>query len=192
MRCVICNSHIIVIIIRLKRDAVSMRGDLHTLKRVCSYASVVMLIGEGAFAILAASMLAMGGLALSDKGFRQTFTDLIWCRDDDVSIVAGSLEMCLIFIAMFITVMVIHDIMVSIQNEHSPFMEQTPNRLKLVCTTFILCASPLMGLEYLCREDFVLALCMALLCILISVVMYCLTIIFRYGYILQDESDRTL
>ena len=49
-----------------------------------------------------------------------------------------------------------------------------------------------MGLECLCREDFVLALCMALLCILISVVMYCLTIIFRYGYILQDESDRTL
>jgi hypothetical protein len=37
-----------------------------------------------------------------------------------------------------------------------------------------------------------MAVCMFLVCILISVVMYCLTIIFRYGSILQDESDHTL
>ena len=169
-----------------------MRGDLHTLKRVCSYASIVMLIGEGAFAILATAMLVMGGLALSDDGFRQTFIDLILCGDRDLSIMAGAIEMCLLFIAMFITVKVIHDIMVSIQNEHSPFMEQTPNGFKTVCLTFLFAALPLMALEYLCREDFILALCVALLCILISVVMYCLTIIFRYGYLLQDESDHTL
>jgi hypothetical protein len=169
-----------------------MRGDLHTLKRVCSYASVVMLVGEAAFAVLAAAVLILGGIALSDGGFRQTFIDLIWCRDSDASIIAGAVEMCLIFVALFITVMVIHDIMVSIQREHSPFMEETPDGFKLVCITYLLAASPLMALEYLCREDFVLALCIALLCILIAVVMYCLTIIFRYGHLLQEESDHTL
>ena len=169
-----------------------MRGDLHTLKRVCSYASVAMLIGEVAFAALTAAMLTMCGFALSNDGFRRTFADLIWCRETDLSVISGTLELCLIFAAMFITVRVIHSIMVSIRKEHSPFMEQTPDGLKLVCITFLVSALPLMVLEYLCREDIIPALCAALLCILISVVMYCLTIIFRYGYLLQEESDRTL
>ena len=169
-----------------------MRGDLHTLKRVCSYASVVMLIGECAFALLAISMLVMCGAALSNDGFRPTFVDLIRCRDTDLSIIGGGLEMCLAFLAMSVTVKAIHDIMVSIQNEHSPFLESTPDRLKFVCLTFLAAAPLLTILEYLCREDLILALCVALLCALISVVVYCLTIVFRYGYLLQDESDRTL
>ena len=169
-----------------------MRGDLHTLKRVCSYASIVMFIGEIAFVILAIAMIALGVLSFSDDGIRSTFSDLIKCKESDLSLIAGALEMALAFAAMFITVKMIHDIMVSIQKEHSPFMEDTQKGFKLVCMTFLVSSVPLAILEYLCREDIILSICVLLLCILISVVMYCLTIIFRYGHLLQDESDHTL
>lgn len=169
-----------------------MRGDLHTLRRVCSYASVVMFAGEIAFIILTIASLALGIWSFLSDDVREMFTDLIRCGSSDLSLISGSVEMALLFITMFITVKAIHDIMVPIQNDNSPFMEENSSHFKLICMTFLISSVPLCILEYLNREDLVLALCVLLICILISVVMYCLTIIFRYGYLLQDESDHTL
>ncbi len=169
-----------------------MRGDLHTLKRICSYASVVMLIGEIAFLLLSLAMLILGIWSLSSPDIREFFIGLIKCGTTDISIIAGMLEMVIAFIAMFVTVNVIHDIMVSIQKEHSPFVSEHADRFKLVSLTFLFSSVPLTILEFLNRGDNVIAVCILLVCILISVVMYCLTIIFRYGYLLQDESDHTL
>jgi len=169
-----------------------MRGDLHTLRKVCSYASVVMLIGEIAFAILTAASVVLGIWSFFSDDVRQWFTDLIRCETSDLSLAAGTAEIAVIFIAMFVTVKVIHDIMVSIMNEDSPFMEENPGRFKTVSLTFLMASVPLAVLEYLNRGDELISVCILLACILISVVMYCLTIIFRYGLLLQDESDHTL
>lgn len=169
-----------------------MRGDLHTLKKVCRYASVVMLIGEIAFLALTVAVVALGALSFSSPDIRLMLSDLIKCGDSDLSLIAGTLEMAVAFIAMFVTVKVIHDIMASIQKDHSPFMEDTPRGFKLVSMTFLISAVPLTVLDYMCRDDEVISVCILLVCILISVVMYCLTIIFRYGFLLQDESDHTL
>ena len=169
-----------------------MRGDLHTLKRVCSYASIVMMIGEIAFLILAIASVAMSVLSFTSDDIRKMFTSLIKAGDSDLSLIAGTIEITLLFLAMFITVKVIHDIMVSITKEHSPFMEENSNGFKLVSMTFLIISVPLAVLEFLNRDDIVLSIIILLGCILICVVMYCLTIIFRYGYLLQDESDHTL
>ena len=169
-----------------------MRGDLHTLKRVCSYASVVMLIGAIAFLILAIASVALGALSFTSDDIREMFTSLIKSGDSDLSLIAGTIEIAILFLAMSITVKVIHDIMVSITKEHSPFMEENANGFKLVSMTFLIISVPLAILEFLNRDDVILAIVIILGCILISVVMYCLTIIFRYGYLLQDESDHTL
>ena len=170
----------------------AMRGDLHTLKRVCSYASVVMLIGEIAFLVLSVATFALGAVSLTSEDIRETFVSIIKCGDSDLSLIAGTLEMTILFIAMFITVKAIHDIMGSIMREHSPFTDENAARFKVVSITFLLCSVTLAALEYLNREDPIMSVCMLLVCILISVVMYCLTIVFRYGSILQDESDHTL
>jgi hypothetical protein len=169
-----------------------MRGDLHTLKKVCSYASVVMLIGEIAFASLVVASAAMGIVSFSSPEVRETFTHLIKCGDTDLSLAAGTAEMVVLFITMFVTVKMIHDIMVSIQKEHSPFMDDNAARFKTLCLTFLIASVPISILEYLNRGDQVLAVCLFLAFILICVVMYCLTIVFRYGAALQDESDHTL
>ena len=169
-----------------------MRGDLHTLKRVCSYASIVMMIGEIAFLVLAVASIAMSVLSFTSDDIRKMFTSLIKAGDSDLSLIAGTIEITILFLAMFITVKVIHDIMVSITKEHSPFMEENSNGFKLVSMTFLIISVPLAVLEFLNRDDIVLSIIILLGCILICVVMYCLTIIFRYGYLLQDESDHTL
>lgn len=169
-----------------------MRGDLHTLRRVCSYASVVMLAGEIAFILLSAAMVVLGAWSLVSDDIRETFTDLIRCGDSDMSLIAGTVEMFIAFIAMFITVKAIRDIMQSILKDNGPFAEDNAGRFKLVCMTFLAASVPLTILEFLNREDIVLALCVLLVCLLIAVVMYCLTIVFRYGFLLQDESDHTL
>jgi|GEM_PF-874673 len=181
-----------VIIIPEEMHHLCMRGDLHTLKKVCRYASVVMLAGEIAFALLTAATVVFGIWSFSDAGIRSVFSGLIKCGPSDLSLASGTAETAVMFVTMFITVKVIHDIMVSIQREHSPFMEENSGGFKLVSVTFLIAAAPLTVLEYLTRGDDVLTVCVPLICILISVVMYCLTIIFRYGYALQDESDRTL
>ena len=169
-----------------------MRGDLHTLKRVCSYASVVMMAAEAVFAVLAVAMIALGISSFYSDDVRDMFTTLIRSGDSDLSVISGAIEMTVLFVAMFITVKVIHDIMSSIMKEHSPFMEGNEKGFKTVSITYLIVAVPLTAFEYLNREDAILSVCILLVCILISVVMYCLTIIFRYGNILQDESDRTL
>ena len=189
---VILIGDITVVLIADEMHHPHMRGDLHTLKRVCSYASVVMLIGEVAFIALAIGMAAYGILAFTDEEMRSSYIDLIKCDPTDMSVICSAIEMVLAFLAMFITVKVIHDIMVAIQKEHSPFMEDTPKGFKLICMTFLVLSVPMTILEFASRGDIVLALCVLLLCIFISVVMYCLTIIFRYGHLLQDESDHTL
>ena len=169
-----------------------MRGDLHTLKRVCSYASIVMRIGEIAFLVLAVASVAMGVLSFTSDDMREMFTSLIKAGDSDLSLIAGTIEITILFLAMFITVKVIHDIMVSITKVHSPFMEENSNGFKLVSMTFLIISVPLAVLEFLNRDDIVLSIIILLGCILICVVMYCLTIIFRYGSLLQEESDHTL
>ena len=169
-----------------------MRGDLHTLKRVCSYASIVMMIGEIVFLVLAVASVVMSVLSFTSDDMRKMFTSLIKAGDSDLSLIAGTIEITILFLAMFITEKVIHDIMVSITKEHSPFMEENSNGFKLVSMTFLIISVPLAVLEFLNRDDIVLSIIILLGCILICVVMYCLTIIFRYGYLLQDESDHTL
>jgi len=186
------EAHITVIIIWKYINPEDMRGDLHTLRKVCDYASVVMFAGEIAFIILILATLIFGGWSFADAGIRENFMKIIMCDDTDLALASRIVELTIIFAAMFVTVKVIHDIMVSIRSDNSPFMEAHADRFKIVSLTFLVVSVPLSILEYFTGGGLILAACVLLVCLLISVVMYCLTIIFRYGSMLQDESDHTL
>ena len=169
-----------------------MRGDLHTLKRVCSYASTVMLAGCIVFIALAAITLILGGASFVSDDVKDFLVPTIHASDTDLSIISRVLELSVMFIAMAITLRAIHSIMSEILKDNGPFIEGNSEGFKLISLTFLACSVPLAVLEYLSSEDAVIAVAILLACILISVVMYCLTIIFRYGFVLQDESDHTL
>ncbi len=169
-----------------------MRGDLHTLERVCSYASVVMLLGSIVFLILAAACAVLGVWSFSSSDIREMFTALIKCGASDLSLAAGTVEMVVAFIIAAIALKLIHGVMVTTMDRRSPFVMENADRFKKLSLLFLGTSVILTIFEYLNRSDAVLTACLFLFCILICVIMYCLTIVFRYGSALQTESDHTL
>jgi len=169
-----------------------MRGDLHTLERVCSYASVVMLAGSIVFMMLAVSCTVLGLLSFSSPDIREMFSSLIKCRLTDISVAAGTVEMVVAFITAAVSLKLIHGVMVTTMDRSSPFVMENADRFKKLSLLFLGSSVILAIFEYLNRSDAVLTSCLFLFCILICVVMYCLTIVFRYGSALQTESDYTL
>ena len=171
-----------------------MRGDLHTLKKVCMYASNVMLVGE---IILAAVGIATICIAIASS-FSDTAEDLLleWismsASDPSVEKVAATIKFLMVWVMGFMTVKAIHDIMCSIRDEHSPFTEDNTNRMIWISLMYLSAAFIILILDLIIGTKFAYIAFVFFGCILISVVMYCLALVCRYGGVLQKESDETL
>ena len=115
-----------------------MKGDLNTLKKVCKYGSSVMLIGEIVFAALILTMIVLGILSqFSDSG-KDFLLDMIGSDGTDgVRTFASFVVMLLIFILGLITVWMVHDTMVSVMTEYSPFIPENAKRVKTVSLSFL-------------------------------------------------------
>lgn len=166
-----------------------MKGDLHTLKKVCLYGSKVMLAGTVVLFAIALALLAMGIGSL----FSDACLDL--CKDiagDADRYGAAIAELFVIFVLATITVMCTYRIMVSIHSEHSPFNEDNTGIIKGVSRVYLAGAVILAALEYLAHGVLAPVLFMFFGCILISVLLYIFALIVRYGAVLQNESDHTL
>ena len=170
-----------------------MKGDLHTLKRVCEYGSKAMLIGEAVIGVvlLAAVILAFGSFAsdlLADA------LDAVFGIGvpDDASSAARVAETVLILVLALITVWTVYRLMVSIRDEHSPFTE--PNTLLIIRLSkiYLVFAAALGILAAVASGSIAETLFMFFGCILVSVILYCYALTVRYGSVLQDESDHTL
>ena len=170
-----------------------MKGDLHTLKRVCEYGSKAMLIGEAVIGIvlLAAIILAFGSF------FSDVLADVLGTVfgagvPDDAASAARVAETVLILILALITVWTVYRLMVSIRDEHSPFTE--PNTLLIIRLSkiYLAFAAALGVLTAIASGSVVETLFMLFGCILVSVILYCYALTVRYGSVLQDESDHTL
>lgn len=166
-----------------------MKGDLHTLKKVCLYGSKVMLAGTVVLFTIALALLVMGIGSL----FSDTCLDL--CNDiagDADRYGAAIAELFVIFVLATITVMCTYKIMVSIHSEHSPFNEDNTDIIKGVSHVYLVGAAILAILEYLAHGVLAPVLFMFFGCVLISVLLYIFALIVRYGAVLQNESDHTL
>ena len=171
-----------------------MKGDLSTLKKVCKYASVVMFIGEIVFAGLVIATVILGiASQFSDPG-KDLFFDWIGVNGSDGSlkIFSSFIVTTLIFILGFITVWMVHDIMVSIKTEYSPFVPENARRIKTISMAFLFSSVFLLVFGFLGGKGVTELLFMFFGSLMVSVVMYCLTIVCRYGVLLQKESDETL
>ena len=170
-----------------------MKGDLNTLKKVCKYASTVMFIGEMVFAVLILAMLVLGVVSqFSDSG-KDFLLDMIGSDgEDSIRTFASFIVVLLIFILGLITVRMIHDTMVSIMTEYSPFIPENAKRTKVVSLSFLFSSVLFLTFGILAAKGITELLFLFFGSLLVSVVMYCLTIVLRYGTLLQKESDETL
>lgn len=170
-----------------------MKGDMSTLRKVCTYASSVLLAGEVAIAVLTAATVVLGVGSFFDDSFKDVLVGFIGVDvSTAVSLGSSFLMALVIFVMGFVTVFEVRAVMVSITREHSPFTLANAARMKVLSLTYLPFSVLLAGFGILGNASFQTVLFTFLGCILVSVVMYCLTIVFRYGAQLQKESDETL
>ena len=165
-----------------------MKGDLNTLKKVCMYASKVMFAGQVVLGLIIAATVILGAVSLLSDGFADEVSGWI---GGDMSPIA-SMEALLILVMGFITLRIVCGFMDSIQRNHSPFTQGNVDRLKALSWTYLVSSVFLAVLEYLAHGSVSNAIFLCLGSLLVCVVMYCLALIFRYGGLLQKESDETL
>ena len=171
-----------------------MKGDLSTLKKVCKYASVVMFIGMIVFAVLVLATLVIGiGSQFSDP-WKDALFDWIGVNGSDstLKVFSSFIVTMLIFILGFVTVWMVHDIMASIKTEYSPFVPENAKRIKTISMAFLFSSVFLLVFGFLAEKGITELLFMFFGSLMVAVVMYCLTIVCRYGTLLQKESDETL
>ena len=171
-----------------------MKGDLNTLKKVCKYASIVMKIGEVVFGGLIIATVVMGAAALFFDALEGAFYDWIGMKatDETLKVVSMFIVTLNVFSLGYITVRMIHDIMVSIKTEYTPFVPENAMRIKFISMSFLFSSVLLLlfgSLAGLGVRELLFAFFGSLM---VAVVMYCLTIVTRYGGLLQKESDETL
>lgn len=171
-----------------------MRGDLHTLKRVCEYGSKVMFVAEFVLPVVAVMTVAMAVASTFSDAVEEAF--MFWMplgvSEAPIYKISATAKMVLIWLIGAITVKGIHDIMRDVCNEHSPFTEKNTKRMIDISLIYLGVAFVFLILDLIIGSSPILTVFVFLGCILISVVMYCLGLMCRYGSLLQKESDETL
>lgn len=170
-----------------------MKGDLHTLKKVCFYASKVMLVGEIVLAAMILVSVAFGiGSFLSDSIQDQlnVWTETI---TGDLAMTAPLFVQLIVLLVLgFLTVAIVRRLMNSIQKEHSPFVDSNVQLLKAMSWCYLAGAVVMPAIQIVSGGEISAVLFLFFGSLLISVVMYCLALVFRYGAILQTDADHTL
>ena len=101
-------------------------------------------------------------------------------------------ETVFILLLGIVTVDSIRRMMVTLRDSHTPFTEGIASSMKAVSIVYLISSFVLLALEIAAGSTVTEALFIFLGTLLVCVVMYCLSIVFRYGAVLQDESDHTL
>jgi putative transcriptional regulator len=170
-----------------------MKGDLHTLKRICEYASKVMLVGEATIVAVLAILVGLG-VASFASDLAADILSKVFGLDvpDDIPSAAGLAMVAFILVLALFTVWSIYSIMISIRDEHSPFTEGNTGILIRLSKVYLVSSVVLGALSMVYVGRLGPAAFMFFGCILVCVVLYCYALTVRYGAVLQDESDHTL
>ena len=172
-----------------------MKGDLHTLKKVCLYGSKVMLAGTVILFAVAVAVAALGISSFFTESTRGILSDILQfdvAAADSLKTGISVAELTFVFLLATVTVRRIYLVMVSIHTEHSPFNNANTQIVKILSFVYLASAVILLVLDLVAGRGIASALFMFFGCILLSVVLYIFALIIRYGAVLQDESDHTL
>ena len=167
-----------------------MKGDLGTLRKICRYAATVMAVGVIVLAACIAITLVLGIASMASDSFAETL--------EPFYAVFGDLEgfrfaeTIFILLLGIVTVDSIRRMMVTLRDSHTPFTEDIASSMRAVSIVYLVSSFVLLALEIAAGSTVTEALFIFLGTLLVCVVMYCLSIVFRYGAVLQDESDHTL
>lgn len=171
-----------------------MKHGLSRLKKICRYTSNVMTIAGMILAISVIVTIGLGIISLITGNVSDILLSWIGHNGDEGTkiIVAATMENILILSIGSITVITIGNVMDSISKENSPFTELNADRMVLISMIYFVSSFLLLTLGFIVERRATESVFIFLGTLLVSVVMYCLALICRYGAILQKESDETL
>ena len=109
-----------------------------------------------------------------------------------VQVAAAYLAIAAVLAMAVVTVFVTYLVMTSIVTEHSPFNETNTGRVLRLSQIYLVAAIAMGVLGLLGPHGVLFAAFVFFGCILVSVILYSLALIVRYGSVLQNESDHTL
>ena len=167
-------------------------SGLSRLKKICRYASKVMDIAAIVLAAIAAILIAMGIWSLFDASVSaKLFGDWLHLTGDPDAVKKASaiIQIVLILVLGSFTVAELGMIMKSIYREHSPFTEENASRMKMMSISYLVSSFLLMALGIMRGMNVSEIVFLFLGTLLVAVVSYCLTLMCRYGQLLQEESD---
>jgi len=170
-----------------------MKGDLHTLKRICEYASKVMFAGIFVVTALLIATLALGIGSVFSDGMGDVLNTVTGLESPDgLASWAALFKIVAILALGIVTVYTVYSLMVSIRDEHSPFNDRNTDSVILLSKIYLVMSFVLLALSAAASDSIAMVAFVFFGCVLISVVLYCFALIVRYGAVLQDESDHTL
>ena len=171
-----------------------MKHGLSRLKKICRYGSNVMAIAGMILAISVIVTIGLGIISLITGNVSDILLSWIGHNGDEGTkiIVAATMENILILSIGSITVITIGNVMDSISKENSPFTELNADRMVLISMIYFVSSFLLLTLGFIVERRATESVFIFLGTLLVSVVMYCLALMCRYGAILQKESDETL
>ena len=171
-----------------------MKHGLSRLKKICRDTSNVMTIAGMILAISVIVTIGLGIISLITGNVSDILLSWIGHNGDEGTkiIVAATMENILILSIGSITVITIGNVMDSISKENSPFTELNADRMVLISMIYFVSSFLLLTLGFIVERRATESVFIFLGTLLVSVVMYCLALICRYGALLQKESDETL
>jgi hypothetical protein len=153
-----------------------------------------MLVAEFVLAAIIVATIVLAVAALFVEDAESFLLDLISASDSDSMLrkVSSVLKFLMIWVLGFVTVKAVHDVMCTIRDEHSPFTKVNTDRMIAASLIYLGAAFIFLLLDVLIATRPAEAVFLFLGLTLVSVVLYCLALVCRYGAVLQKESDETL
>ncbi len=170
-----------------------MKGDLSTLKKICLYASKAMLAGMAVLLILIVfTVAAAAGAAAFPESFAGVLESWTGHEAGTAAGFAAAAWIAGMMLLGFFTVYSVYRLMRSVYTEHSPFNPGNVGLMISLSKAYLISAPALGVLEFASGADprWIVFVFFGLL--LVGVTVYCLGLAFRYGCLLQKESDETL
>ncbi len=173
-----------------------MSDDLNRLKKICNYGYYV-LAAFSVILVIVLALLALTGIIMVFFPDAVDIDDIIITGVGDIVMTKGIIAVICWFAAAMIvvaiaTLVILMRVMKAIRDEYTPFTKENVDRLRQLSILYVI--SPIVFvLIYLAVPDVMSGISSMIVgSLLVATLTYCVSLIFRYGMILQKESDETL
>ncbi len=170
-----------------------MEYDLRRLKLICRIGSPVFFVLGLVFAAVTTLMVVVLVASLVDPGMISDFDPLNYDGELTDRVLAGT---AVIFMAasacMTYTMWTMSMLMRDVSLEYTPFTDLNVRRLEYVATTFAVLFFVTLILYVLLPNLIENVVILLVACVISVLVFYCFAQVFRYGAVLQKESDEML